>query len=79
MQRLVLYMSYRGKSGKTTSYYVPVRSEAQIRQVKGVEAWSQLHDRLRELADLPGQSEKITTNFATAFPTLPAKRSPSEA
>src|ERR1700739_724575 len=45
-----LYISYRGKSGKTTGYYVPHRAEAQIRQ--GVEAWSQLQDRLRELADL---------------------------
>ena len=45
-----LYISYRGKSGKTTGYYVPHRAEAQVRQA--VEAWSQLQDRLRELADL---------------------------
>jgi|SRR5215472_7404432 len=45
-----LYISYRGKSGKTTGYYVPHRAEAQIRQA--VESWSQLQDRLRELADL---------------------------
>jgi hypothetical protein len=45
-----LYISYRGKSAKTTGYYVPHYAEAQIRQ--GVEAWSQLQDRLRELADL---------------------------
>jgi hypothetical protein len=43
-------MSYRGKNGKTTDYYVPHQAEAQIRQ--GVEAWSQLQDRLRELATL---------------------------
>ena len=42
-----LYISYRGKEGKTTGYYVPHRAKAQIRQ--GVEAWSQLQDRLREL------------------------------
>ena len=35
---------------KTTGYYVPHHAEAQIRQ--GVEAWSQLQDRLRELAAL---------------------------
>ena len=45
-----LYISYRGKAGKTTGYYVPNHAEAQIRQ--GVEAWSQLQDRLRELAAL---------------------------
>jgi hypothetical protein len=43
-----LYISYRGKTGKTTGYYVPQHAEAQIRQ--GVDAWSQLQDRLRELA-----------------------------
>jgi hypothetical protein len=45
-----LYISYRGKTGKTTGYYVPNHAEAQIRQ--GVEAWSQLQDRLRVLAAL---------------------------
>ena len=45
-----LYISYRGKNGKTTGYYVPHQAEAQIRQ--GVQAWSQLQDRLRELAAL---------------------------
>jgi hypothetical protein len=45
-----LYISYRGTNRKTTGYYVPHHAEAQIRQ--GVEAWSQLQDRLRELAAL---------------------------
>ncbi len=45
-----LYISYRGKTGKTTGYYVPHPLEAQIRL--GVDAWSQLQDRLRELASL---------------------------
>lgn len=45
-----LYISYRGKNGKTTGYYVPQNTEAQIRQ--GLDAWSQLQDRLRELAAL---------------------------
>ena len=45
-----LYISYRGETGKTTGYYVPHHAEAQIRQ--GVEAWSELQDRLRQLAAL---------------------------
>jgi hypothetical protein len=45
-----LYISYRGTNGKTTGYYVPHHAQTQIRQ--GVEAWSQLQDRLRELAAL---------------------------
>jgi hypothetical protein len=45
-----LYISHRGKTGKTTGYYVPHHAEAQIRQ--GVGAWSELQDRLRELAAL---------------------------
>jgi len=45
-----LYISYRGKNEKTTGYYVPNQAEAQIRQ--RVDAWSQLQDRLRELAAL---------------------------
>jgi hypothetical protein len=48
-----LYISYRGQTGKTTGYYIPQHAEAQIRQ--GVQAWSQLQDRLRELADLNKQ------------------------
>jgi hypothetical protein len=45
-----LYISYRGKNGKTTGYYVPPHAQTQIRQ--GLDAWSQLQDRLRELAAL---------------------------
>lgn len=45
-----LYISHRGKNGKTTGYYVPHHAQAQIRQ--GLDAWSQLQDRLRELAAL---------------------------
>ena len=50
------------KTGKTTGYYVPHQVEAQIRQ--RVDAWSQLQDRLRELAALnkdrliPAKTEK---------------------
>ena len=45
-----LYISHRVKNGKTTGYYVPHHAQAQIRQ--GLDAWSQLQDRLRELAAL---------------------------
>jgi len=55
-----LYISHRGKNGKTTGYYVPQRAEAQIRQ--GVDAWSQLQDRLRQLAAL--NKERIFTETA---------------
>ena len=57
-----LYISYRGKNGKTTGYYIPQHAEAQIR--RGVQAWSQLQDRLRELAAsnkerlIPAKTEK---------------------
>ena len=45
-----LNVSYRGEHGKTTGYYVPKGAEAGTRQ--GVEAWQQLQERLRELAEL---------------------------
>src|SRR6267378_4200043 len=45
-----LYISYCGNTGKTTGYYVPQNAEAQIRH--GLDAWSELQDRLRELAAL---------------------------
>ena len=45
-----LYISYRGKNGKTTGYYVPHHAEVQIRQ--GVDAWSQLQGCLHDLAAL---------------------------
>ena len=37
------YISYRGKTGKTTGYYVPKQAAAQIRE--GLDAWSQLCQR----------------------------------
>ena len=57
-----LYISCRGKNGKTTGYYVPHYAEAQIRQ--GLDAWSQLQDHLRELAAL---------NKERLIPTKPKK------
>jgi hypothetical protein len=45
-----IYISATAEKRQSTGYYVPRQAEAQIRQ--GVDAWSQLQDRLRELAAL---------------------------
>src|SRR5215813_5827964 len=45
-----LYVSYRGDQGKTTGYYVPKAVQAEVRA--SIEAWGQLQDRLRRLAQL---------------------------
>lgn len=42
-------MSYRGPEGKTTGYYVP--KELSEKAVKGVEAWRELQEVLREIAE----------------------------
>jgi hypothetical protein len=42
------YVSYRGDQGKTTGYYVPKPVLPDVRQ--GVQAWGQLQDQLRKLA-----------------------------
>lgn len=43
-----LYVSYRGASGKTTGYYVPESAHEAVRT--GVQTWSQIQKRLRELS-----------------------------
>jgi hypothetical protein len=45
-----LNISYRGKQGKTTGYYVPKEAEEATRE--GVAAWHKLQECLRELAEL---------------------------
>ena len=45
-----LNVSYRGKQGKTTGYYVPQAAAEATRQ--GVAAWQELQECLRELAEL---------------------------
>src|SRR5260221_13347370 len=45
-----LYVSYQGERGKTTGYYVPNAIHSDVRA--GIQAWSQLHDRLRCLAQM---------------------------
>jgi len=45
-----LYISYQGQKGKTTGYYVPKVIQAEVRA--SIQAWSQLQDRLRRLAQL---------------------------
>jgi hypothetical protein len=44
-----LYVSYRGDKGKTTGYYVPQAIQTELRE--GIAAWTQLQDRLRQLAE----------------------------
>lgn len=48
-----LYVSYRGPNGKTTGYYVPKSLHDDVRA--GIEAWAQLQDRLRQIAQLNRQ------------------------
>jgi hypothetical protein len=43
-----LYVSYLGDKGKTTGYYVAKKIEGETRA--GIEAWNQLQDRLRRIA-----------------------------
>jgi len=45
-----LYISYRGEQGRTTGYYVPKGAEKTTRE--GVAAWQELHECLRELAEM---------------------------
>src|SRR6266704_4255943 len=45
-----LYISFRGKEGKTTGYYVPSPLADAVRD--GVEAWKKLQALARELAEL---------------------------
>lgn len=63
-----LYVSYRGERGKTTGYYVPKLIQPEVRE--GIQAWSQLQDQLRQLADLNRQrlvesSRRKKRTFAT--------------
>jgi hypothetical protein len=52
-----LYVSYRGPKGKTTGYYVPKSIHEEVRS--GIEAWAQLQDRLRQIAQL--NRERLAT------------------
>jgi|SRR4029453_17958833 hypothetical protein len=55
-----LYVSYRGDKGKTTGYYVPQSTQAEVRA--GIEAWAQLQMRLRLLAQV--NKERLITTTA---------------
>jgi hypothetical protein len=41
---------YRGESGKSSGYYVPIAAQADIR--KGVAAWRGIQEAIRELAGI---------------------------
>ncbi len=45
-----LYVSYRGAKGKTTGYYVPKAAQEDIR--RGIDAWHELQDQLRAIAEI---------------------------
>lgn len=45
-----LQVVYRGESGKSTGYYVPIAAQAEIRQ--GATAWKSIQEAIRELATL---------------------------
>ncbi len=54
-----IYVSYRGDKGKTTGYYVPKAIQAEVRA--SIEAWGQLQDCLRRLAQLNKERLTATT------------------
>ncbi len=49
-----LYVSYRGTKGKTSGYYVPKAAHDDIRS--GIQAWHDLQDRLRDIAEINKQA-----------------------
>ena len=52
-----LYVSYRGPKGKTTGYYVANSIREDVRA--GIQAWTQLQDRLRQIAQF--NQERLVT------------------
>ena len=63
-----LYVSYRGPKGKTTGYYVPKSIHDDVRA--GIQAWAQLQDRLRRIAQfnrerLVAKTQRKKQTFAT--------------
>lgn len=45
-----LQVVYKGENGKSTGYYVPIAAQTEIR--RGVAAWRDIQDAIRELAKL---------------------------
>ena len=60
------YVSYRGDKGKTTGYYVPKDLLADVRQ--GIDAWGQLQDQLRKLAQ--SNRERLVETTKSKKPTF---------
>jgi len=44
-----MYISYRSAEGKTAGYYVPAAAQVEVRS--GVQAWQDIQQRLRDLAE----------------------------
>ena len=75
-----LHVVYRGESGKSSGYYVPIAAQADIR--KGVAAWRAIQEAIRELAGINkdeilerARSEKPTRRPKTEGAPAEARRS----
>jgi len=75
-----LQVVYRGESGKSSGYYVPIAAQADIR--KGVAAWRAIQEAIRELAGINkdeilerARSEKTTRRPKTEGAAAGARRS----
>lgn len=66
-----LQVVYKGESGKTTGYYVPIAAQADIR--RGVAAWREIQEAIRELAKLnrDGILERARSQKAPRGPRRP--------
>jgi hypothetical protein len=69
-----MYVAYQGPRGKTTGYYVPKAAQQEIRE--GIQAWHDLQQRLRELAE---QTKDRILQRAKARVVTPAGRSRASA
>src|SRR2546427_6765994 len=78
-----LYISFRGKEGKTTGYYVPPPLAGAVRD--GVEAWRKLQALAREVAELnrerlwvshasPAAASRVPRRKGGSSQARPAKR-----
>lgn len=65
-----LQVVYRGESGKTTGYYVPIAAQAEIRQ--GATAWKSIQEAIRELATL--NKDEILDRARSLKAARPPKR-----
>jgi hypothetical protein len=69
-----LQVVYKGDNGKTTGYYVPIAAQSDIR--RGVAAWREIQDAIRELAKLNRDEilERARSQRSARGPRRPATR-----